>query len=250
MGKRFIPAISSRTRRRAPPAHDGQGARAVPQFVLENAPEAGPLMERYEIRFPNITLLDRLRSSSQAADGISPLPGLRPNGIGLYCRRAPPLCGRCRLHNFRPYLGLSTISEWQNTLRRSPELDVEWIIPATASRGPRPAGGARHAPRPHARPRQELIDAGGARRRGGLENDALLRELPIDNTRRDEERTSSARASASSTTSSQDANTRRAFVSIRFDEDSILSYDAQCSNARRPLSPSPSTMYDEAAAWN
>ena len=192
MGNAFMPGdIIAHEETRARMRMTDKAREQYRKFVLDNAPDAAPLMDRYELRFPNITLMDRLTIYlGERRLEFLHLPGHTPNGIGLYLPEERLLfAGDVAFNNYRPYLGLSTIGEWQNTLRRIAELDVERIIPG---HGEPMAPDQLEALGAHlvlTRDRvQELIDAGRARDEAVSKMMPYFEEMPIDNTRRDEER--------------------------------------------------------------
>lgn len=161
------------------------------KFVRDNDPKSEPTMGSYELRFPNITLMDRLTIYlGECRMEFLHLPGPTPNSIGLHLPEQRLLfAGDVAFNNYRPYLGLSNIGEWQDTLRRMGEMDVEWIIPGHGEPMPPSHLEALDVHLALTRDRvQELIEGGRARDEVVSKMMPYFEELPIDNTRRDEER--------------------------------------------------------------
>lgn len=161
------------------------------KFVRDNDPQGEGAMATYELRFPNITLMDRLTIYlGEIRMEFIHLPGHTPNSIGLYLPQHRLLfAGDVVFNNYRPYLGLSTIGEWQDTLRRIGDMDLEWIIPGHGEPMPPTHLEALDAHLAITRDRvQELIEGGRARDEVVSKMMPYFEELPIDNSRRDEER--------------------------------------------------------------
>jgi cyclase len=162
------------------------------KFVIDTDEEgAEALAQNYELRFPNITLFDDL-SIHLGKRGLSlmHLPGHTPNSVGLHLETSRVLfSGDVVVNRYRPYLGLSNVTEWLMTLRKIETMDLEWVIPGhgdplrPSELGPL----AEHLERMRDRV-QELIEGGRARDEVVSKMMPYFEEWPIDNTRRDEER--------------------------------------------------------------
>jgi cyclase len=161
------------------------------KFVLDNDPDASALVDEYELRFPNITLLDRLTIFlGDRVLEFMHLPGHTPNSVGLYLPDARILfTGDVVVNGYRPYMGLSHIAEWLLTLQEIEAMELEWVVPGHGE-PLRPTDlGALAGYLTSMRDRvQELIDGGRARDEVVSKMMPFFEEWPIDNSRRDEER--------------------------------------------------------------
>ncbi len=161
------------------------------KFVLDHDPVSAELIESYELRYPNISLFDRLTIYLGGRElEFHFLPGHTPNSIGVYLPDARVLfTGDVVVNNYRPYLGLSNIAEWLVTLKRIEDMDVSMIVPGHGEpTSPDELGPlARHLEAMRERV-HELIDSGRARDEVVSKMMPYFEEWPIDNSRRDEER--------------------------------------------------------------
>lgn len=162
------------------------------KFVLNNdVPGVENLIAHFELRYPNITLFDRLtvHLGGRALEFIH-LPGHASNNIGVYLADARILfAGDTVVNNYRAYLGLSSIPDWLMTLKALEVMDVDWIIPGHGDPvRPNQLGPlTKYLERMRGRV-QHLIDSGRARDEVVSKMMPYFEEWPIDNTRRDEER--------------------------------------------------------------
>ncbi|MDQ4075409.1 MAG: MBL fold metallo-hydrolase [Chloroflexota bacterium] len=162
------------------------------KFVVETDREgAVEYVEDYELRYPNITLFDRLTIFLGARElEFIHLPGHTPNSIGLYLPGARVLfTGDVVVNNYRPYLGLANIDEWLMTLKAIEVMEVDTIVPSHGDPMSPDELDLLADYLVTMRDRvQDLIDSGRARDEVVSKMMPYFEEWPIDNTRRDEER--------------------------------------------------------------
>lgn len=162
------------------------------KFVLNNdAPGVENLITNFDLRYPNITLFDRLtvHLGGRALEFIY-LPGHTSNSIGVYLADARLLfAGNTVVNNYRAYLGLCSISDWLMTLKAIAVMDVDWVIPGHGNPlRPNQLGPlTKYLIRMRGRV-QHLIDNGRARDEVVSKMMPYFEEWPINNSRRDEER--------------------------------------------------------------
>ena len=162
------------------------------KFVTDHDPGGEALLRNYEVRFPNITLFDRLTIfiGDQTLEFIY-LPGHTSNSVGLFLPKVGILfSGDVVVNQYRAYLGLSGIGEWLDTLKMLEMMDgLEWIVPGHGDplRPTEISFLSDYLERMRNRV-QDLIDSGRARDEVVSKMMPYFEELPIDNTRRDEER--------------------------------------------------------------
>ncbi len=164
------------------------------KFVSDNEPNeaaVSALVEDYDLRFPNVTLFDRLTIYLGNREiELLHLPGHASNSIGLFLSDARVLfTGDVVVNNYRPYMGLSNITDWLMTLRAIEVMDLAWVVPGHGGpvRNTELAPLAAYLETMRARV-EELIEGGRARDEIVSKMMPFFEEWPIDNTRRDEER--------------------------------------------------------------
>lgn len=159
--------------------------------LSHDAPGVELVVGNYDLRFPNVTLFDRLtvHLGGRVLEFIH-LPGHTPNSIGLYLADSRVLfTGDVVVNNYRAYLGLSNIGDWLMTLKAIEVMDIDWVVPGHG-RPVRPTQLgplAKYLERMRSRV-QNLIDNGRARDEVVSKMMPYFEEWPIDNSRRDEER--------------------------------------------------------------
>jgi cyclase len=163
------------------------------KFVTDHdTPGVERLLRNYEVRFPNITLFDTLTVyfGGQPLEFLY-LPGHTSNSVGLFMpERGVLFAGDVVVNRYRAYLGLSSISDWLDTLKRIEMMqNLEWIVPGHGE----PLHPEDIAPLSDYLERmrnrvQDLIDSGRARDEVVSKMMPFFEEWPIDNSRRDEER--------------------------------------------------------------
>lgn len=162
------------------------------KFVLQNdADGVQHIISNYDLRFPNITLFDRLtvHLGGRALEFIH-LPGHTSNSIGVYLADSRVLfTGDVVVNKYRAYLGLCSIADWLMTLKAIEVMDIDWVIPGHGDPvRPNELGPlAKYLERMRARV-QNLINNGRARDEVVSKMMPYFEEWPIDNERRDDER--------------------------------------------------------------
>lgn len=163
------------------------------KYVLDHDDDdrAADLVADYDLRFPNITIFDRLTIHlGERLFELIHLPGHTSNSIGLYLPQARVLfAGDVVVNKYRAYLGLSTIPDWQMTLKAIEVMRIDWIVPGHGKPlSPRSLGPlAEYLERMRGRV-EELIEEGRTRDEVVSRMMPFFEEWPIDNQRRDEER--------------------------------------------------------------
>lgn len=163
------------------------------KYVLDHDEDerAAELVEDYDLRFPNITIFDRLTIHlGERLLELIHLPGHTSNSIGLFLPQAKVLfAGDVVVNNYRAYLGLSTIPDWQMTLRAIEVMRINWIVPGHGAPIKPSALGPLSEYLERMRERvAELIEEGRTRDEVVSRMMPYFEEWPIDNKRRDEER--------------------------------------------------------------
>ncbi len=149
------------------------------KFVIDmDAEGAEDYVEAYELRYPNITLFDRLTIflGGRTLEFIH-LPGHTPNSVGLYLPDVRLLfTGDVVVNRYRPYLGLASVDEWLMTLKAIEVMEVSTIVPGHgAPMKPNQLGPLGRAPGNDARARGRADRQWPRPRRGGFQDDAPLR---------------------------------------------------------------------------
>lgn len=164
------------------------------KFVLDHEADPAavePLIEDYDLRFPNVTLFDRLTIylGNREIELIH-LPGHASNSVGLFLPDVRILfAGDTVVNRYRPYMGLSNISEWLMTLRAIEIMELEWVVPGHGEPLRNTDLGPLATYLETMRDRvDELIESGRARDEIVSKMMPFFEEWPIDNTRRDDER--------------------------------------------------------------
>lgn len=194
MGNFFLPGhIIAHEETRARMRMTDKAKEQYRKFVTDHDAMGGDrLLNDYEVRFPNITLFDSLTVyfGGQPLE-FHYLPGHTSNSVGLFLpERGILFSGDVVVNRYRAYLGLSSIGDWLETLKRIEMMDrLEWIVPGHGE----PLHPEEIAPLSDYLERmrnrvQDLIDSGRARDEVVSKMMPFFEELPIDNTRRDEER--------------------------------------------------------------
>lgn len=194
MGNAYLPGhIIAHEETRARMRMTDKAKEQYRKFVADHDPEGSErLLNDYEVRFPNITLFDALtvHFGEQPLEFIA-LPGHTINSVGLFLpERGVLFSGDVVVNNYRAYLGLSIVSDWLDTLKRIEMMEgLEWIVPGHGEPiRPEEIGPLSDYLERMRNRVQDLIDSGRARDEVVSKMMPYFEELPIDNTRRDEER--------------------------------------------------------------
>ncbi len=160
--------------------------------IVKTDPESEQLMEKYTPRYPNLTLFEQLTlyHGGRVLEFVH-LPGHTENNVGLYLPEDGVLfAGDTVVNGWRPYMGQCQVDSWLETLARIEAMDIQMLVPGRGKPG-RPSRMIRSLATYLTEIRGRvlsLIAEGRARDEVVSRMMSFFERLPIDYTRRDEER--------------------------------------------------------------